>query len=46
MHTVKVRNGKNLVEATEVKKKAHEYTEKLSKQRGLNDWVTTLCLLT
>ena len=45
MHTV-VRNGKNLVEATEVKKKPHEHTEKLNKQRGLNDWVTTLCSLT
>ena len=45
IHTVKVRNVKNLVEATEVKKRPHEYTEKLNKE-VLMTWVTTMCSLT
>ena len=36
MSTVKGRNGKDLTEAEEIKKKWQEYTEELDK-KGLND---------
>ena len=36
MGTIKDRNGKNLTEAEEIKKRWQEYTEKLYK-KGLND---------
>ena len=36
MGTIKDRNGKDLTEAEEIKKRWQEYTEKLYKQ-GLND---------
>ena len=37
MGTIKDRNGKDLTEAEEIKKKWQEYTEELYK-KGLNDW--------
>ena len=36
MDTIKVRNGKDLTEAEEIKKRWQEYTEELYK-KGLND---------
>ena len=35
--TIKDRNGKNLTEAEEIRKKWQEYTEELYK-KGINDW--------
>ena len=40
MDTIKDRNGKNLTEVEEIKKRWQEYTEELYK-KGLNDWITT-----
>ena len=37
MGTIKDRNGKDLTEAEEIKKRQQEYTEELYK-KGLNDW--------
>ena len=37
MGTIKDRNGKDLTEAEEIKKRWQEYTEELYK-KGLNDW--------
>ena len=40
MGMIKDRNGKDLTEAEEIKKRWQEYTEELYK-KGLNDWITT-----
>ena len=37
MGTLKDRNGKDLTEAEEIKKRWQEYTEELKKKKGLND---------
>ena len=37
MGTIKVRNGKDLTEAEDIKKRRQEYTKELYKKR-LNDW--------
>ena len=41
MGTIKERNGKDLTEAEEIKKRWQEYTENLYKI-GLKDWTSTI----
>ena len=41
MGTIKDRNGKDLTESEEIKKRWQEYTEELSK-KVLTTWITTM----
>ena len=41
MGTIKDRNGKDLTETEEIKKRRQEYTEELYK-KGLKDWTTMM----
>jgi len=41
MGTIKDRNGEDLTEAEEIKKRCQEYTEKLYR-KNLNDQITTV----
>jgi len=41
MGTIKDRNGKNLIEAAEIKKRWQEYTEELYKE-DLMTWITKM----
>ena len=41
MGTIKDRNGKNLIEAEEIKKRWQEYTEELYKE-DLMTWITKM----
>ena len=41
MGKIKERNGVDLIEAEEIKKRWQEYKEELYK-KGLNDWITTM----
>ena len=40
--TIKDRNGMDLIEAEDIKKRWQEYTEELKKKKELNDQITTM----
>ena len=42
MGTIKDRNGIDLIEAEDIKKRWQEYTEELKKKKELNDQITTM----
>ena len=44
MSTIKDKNGKDLTETEEIKKRWQEYTGELYNKR-LNDWITTMVWL-
>ena len=42
MGTIRHRNGMDLTEAGEIKKRWQEYTELQKEKNGLNDWITMM----